>query len=278
MPLHRTLTELFNARLAYKGNKLSVVPTMGALHNGHLALIRKAVRESEVVWVTIFVNPIQFDSEHDLNKYPKNLDEDIKLIKAINLNIHVFAPSVKEMYSDVVESKKYMLGGLDNLMEGAFRPGHFNGVITIVSKLFKALKPNYAYFGEKDFQQLKIIRFWVNKNNIKTKIIGCPIEREENGLAMSSRNERLKKETRNNAGFIYSLLLECSNNSDSVIEIYNKIDLAFSLHTFFKLEYAICVDEDTLQEISIINPKRNQRIFVAITVDGVRLIDNIALK
>ena len=186
--------------------KIGMVPTMGALHLGHASLVEKAISENDLTVVSIFVNPTQFNNQEDLLKYPSTFEKDSQLLKSISKDIIIFAPSVSEMYSDHVASKKYDFQGLDKVMEGAFREGHFDGVGTIVESLLLTASPDRAYFGEKDFQQLQIIKKLVRLQNIPVAIIGCPILRESNGLAMSSRNERLSKELRKEAGFIYETL------------------------------------------------------------------------
>jgi pantoate--beta-alanine ligase len=251
---------------------------MGALHQGHLALIAQAQKENESVWVTIFVNPTQFNKACDLDKYPENLAADLEAIYHIDPSINVFAPTISEMYPEKAEARIFSFNGLDKVMEGADRPGHFNGVLTIVSKLFEAIKPHYAYFGEKDFQQLQIIKNWVNKSAIHTTIVPCPIVRETNGLAMSSRNVLLSKASRDEAGFIYTTLKHCAKSKMKKLEIHTHIAKAFAKHPKFTLHYAICVDETTLQEVYEISPNKKHRIFVATSVEGVRLIDNIALN
>ena len=278
MSLYQNLEALHRERKKYSGNLCGLVPTMGALHQGHLALIERAQIENETVWVTIFVNPTQFNNPSDLHAYPVRLKEDVNAIHKINPNIHVFAPSIEDMYPEQVHAESHTFNGLDTVMEGADRPNHFNGVITIVSKLFEVIKPNRAYFGEKDFQQLSIIKNWVKTANIPTAIVPCPIVREANGLAMSSRNELLTKATRDEAGFIYKTLEYCATNGMKKAAIYDHIANEFAKHPTFILQYALCVDETSLREVSMVNPKENQRLFIAATVEGVRLIDNIALK
>ncbi len=278
MPLIRTLTGLEEARNNYKGNRCGLVPTMGALHLGHLALIEKALAENEVVWVSIFVNPTQFNNLNDLENYPKSLNADVDAIHSIHPKINIFAPTVLEMYPQKIEANSHIFYGLETVMEGADRPGHFEGVITIVSKLFDVVKPDCAYFGEKDFQQLLIIKNWTKTNRPSTKIIACPIVREANGLAMSSRNNLLSKEARQEAGFIFKTLNYCVQKLRTSTEILAEIKRVFASHPSFTLHYAICVDEDSLQEVSQIDPYKNQRLFIAASVEGVRLIDNIALK
>ena len=278
MPLYRNLKEVYTTRHKQQAYTCGLVPTMGALHQGHLALITKAQQENEYVWVTIFVNPTQFNNSSDLDKYPERLMEDVKAIHQIDPSIHIFAPSTKEMYPEKVTATKYLFNGLNTEMEGKDREGHFEGVITIVSKLFEAIKPHRAYFGEKDFQQLQIITNWVKTADISTAVVPCPIVREANGLAMSSRNELLSKKTRKEAGFIYNTLKYCVTNGLQKAAIYSHISHAFGKHPTFTLHYALCVNEDTLKEVYEVNTKKKQRIFVATTVEGVRLIDNIALK
>ena len=228
MPLYRNLKEVYTTRHKQQAHTCGLVPTMGALHQGHLALITKAQQENEYVWVTIFVNPTQFNNSSNLDKYPERLMEDVKAIHQIDSSIHIFAPSTKEMYPEKATATKYLFNGLNTEMEGKHRKGHFEGVSTIVSKLFEAIKPHRAYFGEK--------------------------------------------------GFIYNTLKYCVTNGLQKAAIYSYIVHAFGKHPKFTLHYALCVNEDTLKEVYEVNTKKKQRIFVATTVEGVRLIDNIALK
>ncbi len=201
----QTKNELQNALKAQGTNPIiGFVPTMGALHEGHLSLVRQAKRESEIVVVSIFVNPIQFNNSDDLQKYPRDLDRDLDLLKEVGCDI-VFAPSEAEMYPEN-PTESYAFGDLETVMEGAFRPGHFNGVAIVVKRLFDLIKPTAAYFGEKDFQQLAIIRALTEKENLSVEIVGCPIIREKDGLAMSSRNVRLSAEDRRIAPQIYKTL------------------------------------------------------------------------
>ena len=278
MPVFRTRKELVHVQKKYSRNSVGLVPTMGALHKGHLTLIEKAIQDNEEVWVSIFVNPTQFNNLKDLEAYPVTLKKDVDAIHSIRSDIRIFAPSILEMYPEKTVANTYPFNGLDLIMEGVERPGHFNGVITIVSKLFDAIQPHRAYFGEKDFQQLQIIKNWVRNENIPIQIIPCPIIRESNGLAMSSRNDLLSVQARNEAGFIYNALTHCANSKIAVPEMYAKIKKVFEKHPTFTLHYAVCVDETTLQEVSETNPNALQRMFIAATVEGVRLIDNIALK
>ena len=277
MPLFQTLAELKQVQKAQTGQLCGLVPTMGTLHQGHLALIKQAQKENECVWVSIFVNPTQFNNKSDLSSYPSNLAEDIKAIHEVDPSICIFAPATTEMYPQEVVSATFLFDGLDGVMEGADRPGHFQGVITIVSKLFEAIHPDTAYFGEKDFQQLQIIKNWSKKARVPTKIFGCPIVRESHGLAMSSRNELLSKEARKEAGFIYHALIACKNTENKT-SLNANIKKIFDEHPTFELHYCVCLEEETLSELEDFQNATNSRIFIAASVEGVRLIDNIALK
>src|SRR5574343_382041 len=187
---------------------IGFVPTMGALHEGHLSLLREAVGHNDLTVISIFVNPTQFNNADDLAKYPRTLDADVAKIKTVSDKIIVFAPSVDDIYQGKTVSEAFDFDGLEHQMEGQFRPGHFNGVGTIVKRLFEIVKPNNAYFGEKDFQQLQIVKKMTAKEKLPVNVIGCPILREPNGLAMSSRNERLTEAERKEAAIIYKILLE----------------------------------------------------------------------
>jgi pantoate--beta-alanine ligase len=278
MSLYHTLKALNSARSSYNGNALGVVPTMGALHQGHLSLIKKAKHDNEVVWVTIFVNPTQFDKKDDLDKYPDSLAADVAAIHKISPEIHIFAPTATDMYPEGLLARTQTFHGLDKPMEGADRPGHFNGVITIVAKLFDVLQPHRAYFGEKDFQQLQLIKKWAKEQHIPTSIVPCPIVREANGLAMSSRNAQLSPKQREKAGFIYKAMLHCKNNCVDKAGVYSTIAQAFEVHPNFDLHYVLCAEEDSLKEVKELTTANKPRLFVAASIAGVRLIDNIALK
>ena len=195
--------------LRAQGKKVGLVPTMGALHVGHASLVKRSVSENGVTVVSVFVNPTQFNDKNDLAKYPRTLDADCRLLEDCGAAF-AFAPSVEEMYPQP-DTREFSYAPLDTVMEGAFRPGHFNGVCQIVSKLFDAIQPDRAYFGEKDFQQLAIIREMVRQMNYKLEIVGCPIVREEDGLALSSRNKRLSAEERENALNISRTLFKSRN-------------------------------------------------------------------
>lgn len=259
---------------------VGLVPTMGALHKGHLSLIKKAIFETKVVVVSIFVNPTQFDNQDDLKKYPDTLDTDLESLKNISEELIVFTPSVTELYATNISSKEYDFDGLDTTMEGKFRSNHFLGVATVVEKLFLIVKPNKAYFGEKDFQQLLIITKLIEKNNMPIEIVGCPIVREPHGLAMSSRNERLPKDLRAKASFIYETLLAAKEifGTKSATNVMNWVKNKFDKQPEFDLEYIKITDQDTLIPVKRKQKNTKYRAFIAVYVNGVRLIDNIALN
>ncbi len=261
-------------------NTLGLVPTMGALHQGHISLIKKAFDENNQLIVSIFVNPTQFNNQDDLVKYPKTLDADIELLKTISDTIVVFAPTVEEMYGDNVKSKAYNFNGLDKVMEGAYREDHFEGVATIVEALLTLIKPDNAYFGEKDFQQLQIIKSIVSSQNIPVNIIGCPIIRESHGLAMSSRNERLSPIMRKEASLIYETLKSAKNKFgiESANKIVKWVKSVFEKSENLELEYFEISETDSLRPINNKNEQKKYRAFIAVYAEGVRLIDNIALN
>jgi len=261
-----------------KGTSIGFVPTMGALHQGHLSLIEQAKRENDLVVVSIFVNPTQFDKKEDLINYPKTIDKDLSLLKSVFCDI-VFTPSAEEVYSNSIQSSSFSFDGLEHQMEGKFRDGHFDGVGTIVKRLFEIVKPHKSYFGEKDFQQLQIIKKMVQKNHIPVKIIGCPIYREDDGLAMSSRNERLTKEHRAVAPFIYSTIKQAKNEfgTKNALEVIAWVENEFKKQPLLALEYFEIADEDSLQSIQNREEKQKYRAFIAVFAGEIRLIDNISL-
>jgi len=263
-----------------KENHLGLVPTMGALHQGHTSLIKKAVQENDHVVVSIFVNPTQFNNAQDLEKYPKTLDSDVALIKRIASEAIIFTPTIKEIYKNDTQSKIYDFNGLDKVMEGSFRAGHFNGVGTIVEVLFNLIQPRKAYFGEKDFQQLRIIQKLTEIQKLPVEIIGCPIVRETQGLAMSSRNERLHPMLRQKAGFIYQTLKTAKRKfgTENANTLKKWVETEFVAHPDFDLEYFEITDTDTLTPIKKKTDNTKYRAFIAVFADDVRLIDNIALN
>ena len=258
---------------------VGLVPTMGALHEGHLSLIQKALSENDIVVVSIFVNPTQFNNAEDLEKYPRNLSGDIKTIERLSQEVVIFAPEISEMYESTPKAISFDFGGLDKVMEGKFREGHFQGVATIVEKLFEMVKPTRAYFGEKDYQQILIIKSMLEQRKLPVTLVPCPIVREESGLAMSSRNERLSPEGRKQAAFIYSVLQEAQKlfTTASVAEVEAFVKEQFSQKEGFDLEYFTITKADTLEEVKEKKSSESYRAFITVYVEGVRLIDNIAL-
>lgn len=259
--------------------QLGLVPTMGALHAGHLSIIEKAIEENDLIVVTIFVNPTQFDREEDLLNYPSRTKSDLTMLGEANCD-YVFMPSIDEMYSTRVKADTFDFDGLDKVMEGAFREGHFNGVGTIVKKLFEIISPNRAYFGEKDFQQLQIIKKMVTKNKFDIKIIPCKIYREKNGLALSSRNARLSPEQMLEAPLIYQTLLSSKElflkeDADIVKDIVKN---EFDKSAHLELEYFEIADVETLIPAKHKSTDKKYRAFIGVYADKVRLIDNIALN
>ncbi|WP_136466628.1 pantoate--beta-alanine ligase [Flagellimonas onchidii] len=259
---------------------IGLVPTMGALHQGHLSLVKTALGQNDVVVVSIFVNPTQFDKKDDLEKYPRNMDADISLLNEVSENIVVFTPTESEIYDGKIVSESYEFGGLDKVMEGKFREGHFDGVGTIVELLLRTVSPDRAYFGEKDFQQLQIIKKMAQMKNLPYEIIPCSIERESHGLAMSSRNERLSEKVRNEASFIYKTLLTAKSKFgiESTIYISEWVKSQFEKNEQLELEYFEIMEEETLTPISKRQQNKKYRAFIAVYAEGVRLIDNLRLN
>ncbi|PIF00643.1 MAG: pantoate--beta-alanine ligase [Maribacter sp.] len=281
MLLINTKKELKDHLSSLKENdSLGLIPTMGALHIGHVALVKRAVQENSVVVVSIFVNPTQFDNPEDLENYPQTLTTDMDVLGKIADHIIVFAPTVQEMYAENVTSTTYDFDGLDKVMEGAFRDGHFDGVGTIVEALLILVKPTRAYFGEKDYQQLQIIKKLTEIRNIPVEIIDCPIVREENGLAFSSRNERLTENTRKEASFIYRTLMAAKKKfgTESAVYVKNWVTEQFKNHPGLELEYIQIAQADTLKPVTKKQKNKKYRAFIAVYTEGVRLIDNIALN
>jgi pantoate--beta-alanine ligase len=259
---------------------IGFVPTMGALHAGHLSLMQESCNQNEVTIVSIFVNPTQFNNPEDLKKYPRTLDSDVEKIQKLNPKIVVFAPSVEQIYGDIASTQKFDFDGLEFEMEGKHRPGHFDGVGTIVKKLFELAQPTRAYFGEKDFQQLQIVKKMVEKHKIQIEIVPCAIFREPNGLAMSSRNERLTQEEREKAAVIYKTLqtVLTKSKTDSLQEIHLWVKQQFENLNGFKLEYFEIAHENDLKSVENLKNTVHCRAFIAVFVNNIRLIDNISLK
>lgn len=282
MLIFNTQNELvsFLSSVSNATTTIGFVPTMGALHQGHLSLLSEALKNNSIVVMSIFVNPTQFNNPEDLAKYPRTLDADLEKIKSISDKIIVYAPSVEDIYNGNTVSQPFDFDGLENQMEGQFRPGHFNGVGTIVKRLFEIVKPTNAYFGEKDFQQLQIVKKMVEKAHLPVNVIGCPIFREANGLAMSSRNERLSESEKKEAAIIYKTLLQAKKMfaSKSAIEVTNWVKKAFSQNSNFTLEYFQIADEATLLPCLRKSKNKKYRAFIAVFVNNIRLIDTISLK
>lgn len=274
------LTERVNELIASKKN-IGFVPTMGALHNGHLQLVKRCVSENDVCIVSVFVNPTQFNDKHDLEVYPRNIEADAAKLESVGCAI-VFTPTPDEMYTKEEQEKvfEFDFAGLDKVMEGKFRPGHFNGVVQVVSKLFTLVRPTRAYFGEKDFQQQAIIRRMVDVMGFEIEIVGCPIVREESGLALSSRNALLSEEERKTAAHIHAVLKESVQflSQTSLEELRNAVVNAIDAKEGLRTEYFSIVDGKSLRELD--NWNQSEDIVGCITVfcGKVRLIDNIRYK
>lgn len=259
---------------------IGFVPTMGALHEGHQSLMRQSTIENDRTVVSIFVNPTQFNNPEDLAKYPRNLESDITKIFSVDSDIIVYAPSVDDIYEGKTLAQSFSFDGLEEKMEGKFRPGHFDGVGTIVKRLFEIVNPTNAYFGEKDFQQLQIVKKMTEKNNLKVNIIGCPIFRETNQLAMSSRNERLTLQEREEASIIFKILeaVKTKFNNESAAKITKWVKKEFEKNSSFTLEYFEIADEATLSTCLRKNKNKKYRAFIAVFVNNIRLIDTISLN
>lgn len=260
--------------------RIGFVPTMGALHQGHLTLVSRALEECDHVVVSIFVNPTQFNNAEDLAKYPRHLDNDLAQLASVSRNILVFAPAPENIYGTQVSARQYDFGALGQHMEGQHRPGHFDGVATVVSLLFDAVTPDRAYFGEKDYQQLRIVETLVQIEQRDTIIVPCSIARNSEGLALSSRNERLDDEQLNQALLLARVLNEARKNfnSHSFQAIKNEVTAAFEKAPEFDLEYFEIADVDSLVPTLMKDPEKKYRAFIAAQLGGVRLIDNLELN
>ena len=264
------------SRIKSNGKTIGLVPTMGALHPGHISLIKKAKSENQVVVVSIFVNPLQFDREEDLKTYPRDLEKDLLLIE--DITDIVFAPTVQEVFPSG-STEKYDFGGLENILEGASRPGHFNGVATIVNRLFDYIEPNKAYFGEKDFQQLAIINLLVAQTKRDIGIVSCPVVREPNGLAMSSRNQLLSFAKRNIASKVYVAINKSKQlGATQTKKIADFVQAEVKKTDPIKLEYFTMIDDATLQPVDSLDSAKGVVACVAFWVGDVRLIDTIRFK
>ncbi|MBI9035344.1 MAG: pantoate--beta-alanine ligase [Bacteroidales bacterium] len=264
-------------QLREQGKSIGFVPTMGALHQGHISLVERAVKENDIVICSIFVNPIQFNNPEDLKKYPRTIEKDLEMLIAAGCT-KVFMPGVEEMYPEKI-NKEYDFGLMGEVMEAEFRPGHFNGVAIVVNLLFTITQPHRAYFGEKDFQQLAVIRKMVEMDQLDVEIIPCAIMREDNGLAMSSRNMRLSSEQRDIASLIFRIIqsvkeMALNHNPDQVQQwAINEFEISQGI----ELEYFKIVNTYTLESFGLWKDVESCTACVAAYVGGVRLIDNMKI-
>ena len=278
--LLKTISDFYHIVDKQLPNLIGLVPTMGALHEGHLFLIEQAKKDCDCVVVSIFVNPTQFNDPNDLSKYPRTLDQDLESIRNIDSNILVYAPSVDEIYPDGSNAEHFDFGTLSKFMEGQFRQGHFDGVGTVLKRLFNLVKPHKAYFGEKDYQQLAVVKKLVEITEQQVEVIGCETYRETNGLAKSSRNKLLSPEEKNQADILITCLkLAKSNfNTKPISEIKKMVKSAFNSSEFFTLEYFEIASDGDLVPTETLEGNKKYRAFIAAYCNGVRLIDNIALN
>ena len=282
MKIHKSSSSLKEALLPFIKNRKTIgfVPTMGALHIGHISLVDQASIENDCVVVSIFVNPTQFDNPNDLLKYPRTIENDIAHLKRFSKNIFIFSPTALDLYDHDISSKSYNFSGIESEMEGKHRIGHFDGVGTVLNLFFRIVKPNRAYLGEKDFQQLRIVRKLVEIENLPVKVIGCPTIRETSGLAMSSRNKRLNNEQLKEAIIIYKTLLKIKENFNllSILKLNQLVEKEFKGHSSLTLEYFEIADTETLKTGIYKSKKKKYRAFIASFIGGIRLIDNMALN
>jgi pantoate--beta-alanine ligase len=274
---NKTITNALNPYRISK--KIGLVPTMGALHKGHLSLVSQALKDNDIVVVSIFVNPTQFNNHGDLVNYPRTLHKDVALLKTLQANVVIYAPEATDLYGNNIVSKKYNFGGIEREMEGKHRQGHFDGVGTVVSLLFKVVKPNKAYFGEKDFQQLQIVKKMTALEKLPVEIVGCPIIREPSNLAMSSRNKRLSPQELKAAAIINkSLQLAAEYFQEKSISQINTMVANCFKESSVRLEYFEIANEKTLKTIRRKRKGISYRCFIAAFVGEVRLIDNQKLN
>ena len=261
-----------------KNNTIGFIPTMGSLHEGHLSLINKSNSDCDISICSIFINPAQFNDKADYLNYPKDIENDLNLLKQVECDI-IYTPDATDIYKKNETIKKYDLNGMDLFLEGEYRPGHFNGMVNVVDKLFQIIEPNYAYFGEKDLQQLCIIKQLVKNKNINTKIIGCPTIREKNGLAKSSRNKLLSQDDLRYCSIIYQQLILCKENFEDMpfAELKKNIEEKLTKEDRIKIEYLEFVDIKTFKPQQEFNIKTKYAVCIAVNISGVRLIDNIIL-
>lgn len=277
MQVLNSKNELISLIDSYKkeGKTIGFVPTMGALHSGHLSLVKESKKNSDITVVSIFVNPTQFNDQEDLKRYPRTLEKDTELLKTVDCDI-IFAPAVEEIYPEP-DIRKFDFGYVESIMEGARRPGHFNGVGQVVSRLFDIVRPDKAFFGMKDFQQVAIIKNMVKQLNYKIQIVPCPIIREESGLALSSRNTLLNEDYKKNAPHIYATLKKARNLASQmgVADLKKWITDEINNNPYLETEYVEIVDDTTLKVIENWTEKGTKVACVAVHAGKIRLIDNI---
>ena len=282
MTIVKNISDLSNiiADQYSKSLKIGLVPTMGSLHNGHLSLIKIAKEKCDVVWVSIFINPTQFNNLKDYESYPKQNLNDIKILKSVSSSIYVFFPAVNEIYNKKIVAQKFKFDNINKVLEGKKRPGHFDGVATIIMKLFKIFKPSMAFFGEKDYQQTLIVQYIIDNYFPNIDIIICPTIRNSDGLALSSRNKLISDQSINQSKIIFEILNFVKMNF-SKIE-YNKlikiVKKRIEAITKFELEYFEIRENITLNSYDPKNQKNNYRAFICVKIEGVRLIDNLLIN
>jgi pantoate--beta-alanine ligase len=259
---------------------VGLVPTMGALHEGHLSLIKKALQECNLVVVSVFVNPTQFNNPEDLSKYPRTIESDLEAIHNLDENILVYVPDVEEIYPKGAQSEHFDFGSVSKFMEGQFRQGHFDGVGTVLKRLFSLIKPDKAFFGKKDFQQLAVVKKLIEITGQNVNIVGCETYREKNGLAKSSRNKLLSDEEKEQAGIIFENLTYIKNhiNHQTINQIKKEVEHNFDRYHNFRLEYCEIAEEKTLIPTIKIESGKTYRAFIAAYCNDVRLIDNMSLN
>ena len=278
MQIFKTKTELSSYLSSNSTLSTAFVPTMGALHKGHLTLIQKAKSQSDIVICSIFVNPTQFDKKEDFNNYPNTLSNDLMQLEKINCDV-VYTPTISDLYGENEKAKHYDFDGLDRVLEGKFRKGHFDGVVTIIEKFFAIIKPQKAFFGQKDLQQFLIVKALTKKLKLPIEIICIPTVREKSGLAMSSRNKLLNKKELEKATILYKSLLYCRKNAKNlnIQQLKENISVRFEKEESLKLEYIAFTNYSTLKSISHLKEKGETAVCIAAFVAGVRLIYNIIL-
>ena len=269
--LKKYLTKLNNSLIGF-------VPTMGALHQGHISLIKRSNKSCNITICSIYINPTQFNNIDDFLNYPKTIKDDIKILKDNNCDI-LYCPEDTDLYKANEKPGEYSFNGIEHYLEGSYRPGHFNGVATIVEKLLNIIKPQKIFFGEKDLQQLMIIKNLIKQKNILTQVIGCPTIREENGLAKSSRNQHLSKIDREQCGVIYKQLLVFKHLFEKmdISELKNQIIINITNGNKINIEYFELINMDTFESVEAYHKNIKYAVCIAVTISGVRLIDNIIL-